>query len=282
MKCFANEVVMFFFACVLLIGCGKVEQSKILKVGYTQEAPYSYISPQGKAAGLFPDMVKSVTNELGYEKVEWVLLSFDSLMPALAESRIDLIAAGMAVNQQRSKSICFAQPLVSASSAVIYDSNNERIEAKQSILKQDIIFSAIYGSVEAKFLKEEVHPHSIIEVEDPFLGLLAIKKGHADALLMTEPTLTQLRDKNKGLSAQPVETAKLTNMQDMRVVQLNKIGVHQAAFAFRREDSALVARWNKVQRRHSGEKDFRRKASKLGFSSPLSLASIDSESCYAG
>ncbi len=126
MKYFLNKIWLVLFSCSALIACSEAGESQILKVGYTQEAPYSRISAQGAAAGVFPDMAKKVADDLGYERIEWVLLSFDNLIPALKDNRIDLIAAGMSISKSRSEMLCFARPLVSSASAFLFNQSNAR------------------------------------------------------------------------------------------------------------------------------------------------------------
>ena len=54
--------------------------SKTLVAGYTNEPPYAYYDKNGRVQGLFPSALRDMASELGYEKVEWVMMTFEQLL----------------------------------------------------------------------------------------------------------------------------------------------------------------------------------------------------------
>jgi polar amino acid transport system substrate-binding protein len=88
-----------------------LEQAKAdgyIRVGFANEAPYGFATPDGKLTGESPEVVKAVLAKLGIKDVDGVLTEFASLIPGLQAGRFDIIAAGMFVNPKRCEQILFS------------------------------------------------------------------------------------------------------------------------------------------------------------------------------
>ena len=59
----------------------QLQDAGVVRLGFANEAPYSYALPDGSLAGIDFDLMKLVFAELGVPKVEGVLTPFGSLMP---------------------------------------------------------------------------------------------------------------------------------------------------------------------------------------------------------
>ena len=73
----------------------KAKREGYLRVGFANEAPYGFATPDGKLTGESPEVVKAVLKKIGIGEVDGVLTEFGSLIPGLQAGRFDLIAAGM-------------------------------------------------------------------------------------------------------------------------------------------------------------------------------------------
>ena len=230
------------------------EPTKILRIGYTSEPPYSQISQQGQPLGLFPEMAQKIAKELNVDELQWVLLSFDSLIPALRDQRIDLIAAGMTITQSRQQKVCFAQPVVASVTGVLSSIDKKKYLPDTPFLQQSLKLVVINGSAESERVREQVLEHNIMEVEDAHLGLLAIERGKADAMLMTEPSLNYLNT----LASQSLKVDKLSDWIDKPQL---------AAFAFSHKSKDFLERWNLAQQKVLASAWFKQAAAGHGFSS---------------
>ena len=70
-----------------------------IRVGFANEAPYGYATPDGKLTGESPEVVKAVLAKMGIAQVDGVLTEFGSLIPGLQAGRFDIIAAGMFITR---------------------------------------------------------------------------------------------------------------------------------------------------------------------------------------
>ena len=81
-----------------------LEQAKAdgyIRVGFANEAPYGFATPDGKLTGESPEVVKAILAKLGVAQVDGVLTEFGSLIPGLQAGRFDIVAAGMFVTPAR-------------------------------------------------------------------------------------------------------------------------------------------------------------------------------------
>src|SRR5262245_53618274 len=79
-----------------------------IRVGFANEAPCGYATPEGKLTGEAPEVAKAVLAKMGIAQVDGVLTEFGSLIPGLKAGRFDIIAAGMFINPKRCKEIAFS------------------------------------------------------------------------------------------------------------------------------------------------------------------------------
>ena len=74
----------------------KAKRDGYVRVGFANEAPYGFATPDGKLTGESPEVVKAILKKLGINQVDGVLTEFGSLIPGLQAGRFDMIAAGPA------------------------------------------------------------------------------------------------------------------------------------------------------------------------------------------
>ena len=63
-----------------------------IRVGFANEAPFGYSTPDGKLTGEAPEVAKAVLAKMGIPQVDGVLTEFGSLIPGLKAKRFDIIA----------------------------------------------------------------------------------------------------------------------------------------------------------------------------------------------
>ncbi|MCK9251292.1 MAG: transporter substrate-binding domain-containing protein [Clostridiales bacterium] len=97
----------------------------ILKMGTESGfAPYEYIA-DGKVAGVDIDIMARVAKELNME-LQIEDMPFDSLITALSSGKIDAIAAGMTINDERKVNVDFSDPYVDASQVVVIRKTSQK------------------------------------------------------------------------------------------------------------------------------------------------------------
>src|SRR5260370_21511773 len=88
----------------------RIQRTGEVRIGYANESPFAYTTPDGTVTGESPEIAKKVFAKLGVKKVDAVLTEWGSLIPGLRAGRFDVIAAGMYVTPERCKQVAFANP----------------------------------------------------------------------------------------------------------------------------------------------------------------------------
>ena len=73
----------------------KAKREGYIRVGFANEAPYGFATPDGKLTGESPEVVKAILDKMGIKQVDGVLTEFGPLIPGLQAGRLDIIAAGI-------------------------------------------------------------------------------------------------------------------------------------------------------------------------------------------
>lgn len=73
----------------------------------------------GELIGFDVDLLTAVVAETDYELGDWREFEFSSLIPALSNGRVDVVAAAMTINDERDQTIDFTDPYYNADQAIL-------------------------------------------------------------------------------------------------------------------------------------------------------------------
>lgn len=114
-------VLAMVIGTVALSGCTQEAENKIIVGTDPTFAPFEYVDETGKIVGFDIDMVTAILTNLGYE-VEFKDIDFQFLIGELQAGRIDVIAAGMTIDQERLDQISFSIPYYTSDQSVLVTS----------------------------------------------------------------------------------------------------------------------------------------------------------------
>lgn len=87
--------------------------------------PFEMKDDEGELIGFDVDLLTAVVEETDYTLADWEEFEFSSLIPALRNDRIDVIAAAMTITDKRDGSIDFTDPYYNADQAVLVADNSD-------------------------------------------------------------------------------------------------------------------------------------------------------------
>src|SRR5690606_12923904 len=102
----------------------KAREQGYIRIGFANEAPYGYATPDGKLTGEAPEVAKAVLAKMGINEVDGVLTEFGSLIPGLKAGRFDIIAAGMFITPARCNEVAFSEPSYGIGQAFLVKEGN--------------------------------------------------------------------------------------------------------------------------------------------------------------
>jgi polar amino acid transport system substrate-binding protein len=105
-------------SALALSGCTEEKGNKIIVGTEATFQPFEYTDANGNIIGFDIDMIKWILERENYT-VEVRDMAFDLLIPSLQEGKIDVIVAGMTINDERREQIDFSDPYFEADQSVL-------------------------------------------------------------------------------------------------------------------------------------------------------------------
>jgi polar amino acid transport system substrate-binding protein len=217
-----------------------IRERGVLRVGFSVEAPYSYLNTDGAVMGQSPTIVEAVARELGIDRVEWIMVPFAELIPSLMERRYDMIGISIFVTDKREEQVLFAEPCVQVEPGML--SRSDLTEGRWRNEQEYLLFgwdriAVLNGSVEHRELSAVLPDERLFVVPDVYAGRSAVMDGSVSALTLSTPTLKWLAN------TAPVELT----VTHLPAGITQRLPAMPSAFAFHPEDADLLPDWNRAQ-----------------------------------
>src|SRR5215470_1599494 len=214
----------------------KARREGYIRVGFANEAPYGYATPDGKLIGESPEVVKAVLAKIGIPQVDGVLTEFGSLIPGLEAGRFDIIAAGMFITPKRCAQVQFSEPTYGIGQAFLVPKGNPKSIKDYSTIagNKDLKLAVMAGAVEGGYAKDAgIGMAQLVILPDQSSLVKAVQAGRADAAALTALSIADMASKNDGVeSTPPFGTVA------------GKSVVGHGGIAFRKEDKDLYEAFN--------------------------------------
>ncbi|MFB6223880.1 MAG: transporter substrate-binding domain-containing protein [Haloarcula sp.] len=181
---------------VSLAGCsgggGGDGGSTEITAGTAPGFPPFEMKQDGELVGFDVDLLEAVIDETEYTLAGWEEFEFKSLIPALTNDNIDVVAAGMTINDERDKTIDFSDPYYSSNQAIVVSDDGEfSPEALADLSGQPI--GAQKGTTGESVVQDElIKPGDLDESNYNSYGnyVLAVEdlqNGNIDAIVIDKP-----------------------------------------------------------------------------------------------
>lgn len=214
----------------------RIKEQGYIRIGFANEAPFGYATPDGKLTGEAPEVAKAVLARIGITEVDGVLTEFGSLIPGLKAGRFDIIAAGMFINPKRCAEIAFSEPSYGIGQAFLVPAGNPKglTDYGSIVANPEAKLAVMSGAVEADYAKSAGVPEGqLVVLPDQSSLLAAVQSGRADAAALTALSIADMAAKGEGVeSAKPFGEVAGTSVKG------------HGGFGFRQEDTDLQEAFN--------------------------------------
>lgn len=238
----------------------RAEDQGFIRVGFANEAPYAYATPEGELTGESPEIAKVVLERLGIPEVDGVLTEWGSLIPGLQAGRFDIIAAGMFITPERCEQVAFSEPTYGIGQALLIQEGNPKdLHDYEDIAENpDAVLGVMAGAVERDYARMADIPDDRVSVfPDGPAGLAAVRAGRVDAFALTSNSIRHLYE-----TAGPDAGVEMTE-------PFEEVGgeviVGHGAFAFRQGDTDLLEAFNRELDGFIGTEEHIELVSEFGF-----------------
>lgn len=218
----------------------KAKKQGFVTVGFANEKPYAYATPDGKLSGEAVEVARVVLSKMGISEMNGVLTEFGSLIPGLKAKRFDIITAGMYITPERAREVAFANPEYSIGEALAVKKGNplQLRSYKDIAANPKAKIAVMSGAIEMEYLeKTGVQKEQMVLVPDQPSAIAALQAGRADAITMTGPSLQAVLD-----SAKDSDVERVMDFIQPEIEGKSIRGY--GAAAFRKEDEAFVKAYN--------------------------------------
>jgi polar amino acid transport system substrate-binding protein len=228
-----------------------------IRVGFANEAPFGYATPDGKLTGEAPEVAKAVLAKIGIPQVDGVLTEFGSLIPGLKAGRFDIIAAGMFINPKRCAEIAFSEPSYGIGQAMLVTKGNPKAVKDFSTFasNKDLKLAVMSGAVEVGYAKDAgVSEGQLVVLPDQSSLLAAVQSGRADGAALTALSIADMAKKGEGVES-------TTPFGEVAGKSVKGHG----GFGFRKEDKDLLDAFNAELKKFLGSPEHIALVTPIGF-----------------
>jgi polar amino acid transport system substrate-binding protein len=222
----------------------RIREAGVIRIGYSVEAPYAFLKPDGEVTGESPEVARRIVERLDIPHIEWRYVKFSSLIDELEAGRIDVIAAGMFITPERARRVRFSEPTFHVRQALLVRKGNPLSlhSYEQARQRPGTRIAVLSGSMEEQLLQRMDYPKErLVAVPDARAGRVAVEAGSADGLALSSPTLNRIMTERRESRLEIAEP-----FAQPPPATTGRLGY--GAFVFRKKDETLQAAWNEAQK----------------------------------
>lgn len=150
--------------------------------------PFESVDPEtGESVGYDIDMIRAAGEKAGFE-VEFKLMDFNGVIPALQAHQVDMAIAGITITEERKKAIDFSDPYYNSGLMLAVKIDDDSIESLDDLKGKTV--STKIGSTSYEYLNTSVD--GLKEIK-PYPGTsemyMALTTGNVDAAFYDVPNV---------------------------------------------------------------------------------------------
>ena len=210
-----------------------------LTLGISPSPPYSYLDAKSNAAGgIDVEINNAALKWMGITKVNYLLMPFGQLIPAVLSKRIDVIAANIHITDERARVISFTGPAWWYGPAILLAKGNPKHITSFENLKA-VNVGIVAGSASENRLKAYgVTPSTLFQTDGEEFA--SISQGRVDAVVDDDIKI------NGYLKANPNVPLEMIQAPLPGGLDIAQGGEGYARYGLRKEDCTLRAAYTQA------------------------------------
>lgn len=226
-----NKKIIALFLSITLIcslaGCSS-DRGVVLIVGtYAQFPPFEYIAENGSSDGFDIALVKEIGKRIGMG-VEIINMEFNDLINAVGTEKIDCIASGITVNQERMEKVDFSDLYYEAVQSILVPKGN-KISSVADLEGKNV--TALEGSTGDFIASYDIEGTTVKRVKSSRDTVTEIKSGRADAIIIDANSAKVLANQYK---------------DDLDLITRKLFEKENYAFAVKKGNTKLIKKINRA------------------------------------
>lgn len=136
-------LVLAMIMTVALVACGSKSTDKLYVGTEAGFAPYEYLEGND-VVGIDMDISKAIAEAMGKE-LEIKNMDFDGALIAVQQGKVDFVAAGVSIDEERSKLMDFSNEYVNSTEVVVVNKNEPMVSSVEDL--DDKIIGVQQGNI---------------------------------------------------------------------------------------------------------------------------------------
>ncbi len=163
-----------------------IQKRGVLRVGQDQGyMPLYGTDENGNRIGLEVDLLKKMASILGV-KVQFVIVNWDGIIPALMAGKFDIIMSGMTITPERALRVDFSVPYLTVGQTVVYNRKKFSNPPTYAQLKQmkNLSISVQLGTT-GEFAARRLFPHAqVLAFDSMDEAAYQVASGRVDIMVV--------------------------------------------------------------------------------------------------
>ena len=189
-----KKIIVLLCMIMLVAGCGKKDDSKLIMVTEAGFAPYEYYS-NGEIVGVDVDIAKEIAASMGKELIIKDI-AFDSIINEVKTGKADFGAAGISYSEERAKNVDFTINY-STSKQVVIVKNDSGITNIGYINNKKIAVQL--GCIADTYVSSTYKDASVVRQKKYLAAIEDLNTGKVDCVVMDLLPAEQILKTNSGL-----------------------------------------------------------------------------------
>ena len=170
-------------------------------------APASFLSTDGSAAGIEPEVAVAVLQAMGIadDKITATQVSFSALIPGLEAGQFDMLAGAQFMNQTRCATVLFSEPIYVVGYSLAYKTGlSPEPTSLAEVVASDMMIGVVSGTVQERALiAEGVPTNRILAVENYQSTVDALRADRVDVVFGVEIQMAEIIGNDSSLTISP-------------------------------------------------------------------------------
>jgi polar amino acid transport system substrate-binding protein len=163
-----------------------------LRVGLSADYPPLHFKQGNEVVGVEPDNARAVADLLS-RPLSIFVYSFEELLKALQQGRIDVIMSGISITESRSQQVLFTDPFLRIGQmAILHKDKLGSFSQPWAIYRKGARIGVEPHTTGAAFAQSKLPDAVIVNVADPETGFEALRSNAIDLYIHDAPTSWRL------------------------------------------------------------------------------------------
>lgn len=174
-----------------------VSEGKLIVGTEAGFAPYEYLVGNN-VEGIDMDIAQEIADALGVE-LEIQNMDFDGALLAVQQGKVDIVAAGVSVSDEREKVMDFSTKYVDSKDVVVVNKENPQVEESSADALEGKVVGVQQGNIADLWVSENASPKSVQRYTKFVQAAQDLANGKIDCIVMDEAPALELVASNDAL-----------------------------------------------------------------------------------